>query len=139
MRQHEKGGAIYGLLAAIGLIVVLMAVFFASCFSNASGQTVGMPSVERHHRDGGGDHRYRHDRGREGDGEEYGNSGSCQSGGCDNRSRRCERTSGDCRSSFSPGPFKDSPVTICLPNSCNSDGRDRGGQGQDPQPGETPR
>lgn len=31
-----------------------------------------------------------------------------------NDQERCERAQGDCRGSFSPGPFKDSPVTIII-------------------------
>lgn len=67
-----------------------------------------------------------------------GSQGDCQSGGCGNRSRRCDRSSGDCRSSFSPGPFKDSPVTICLPYSCNSGGQQSGGNRQNPPPDQPP-
>ena len=55
----------------------------------------------------------------------------CRGGGCGTHSRRCEGSRGDCRSSFSPGPFKDSPVTICAPYSCNSGGEQSGGNRQD--------
>lgn len=119
--RRERGGAIVGFLAAIGVLVVVMAVFFASCFSSASGQTRSLgPAVEHHHRDGGGDR--------------YGDGGGSRGGdnGDGNDQRRCHRSSGDCRSSFSPGPFKDSPVVICMPNSCN--GQDQPGRsGQQPQ------
>lgn len=33
--MNERGGAIYGLLAAIGFVVVLMAIIFAVCMGNA--------------------------------------------------------------------------------------------------------
>lgn len=36
--RDERGGAIYGLLAAIGLVVVLMVLFFAGCFGAAGAQ-----------------------------------------------------------------------------------------------------
>lgn len=88
----------------------------------------------RHYGDDGGYRGYDDDR----DDDGYnGNRGDCQSGGCGNRSRRCDRSSGDCRSSFSPGPFKDSPVVICFPMSCNGD--DGGGDGdRGPGPGKRP-
>lgn len=135
--MNERGGVsamVLWWVAGFAVFFIFMGVACSACFrDDDSSHSLGRVELINHHHDGGG-HRYRHDRGRDRDGEEYGNSGSCQSGGCDNRSRRCERSSGDCRSSFSPGPFKDSPVTICLPNSCNSDGRDHGGQ--NPPPGE---
>lgn len=40
------------------------------------------------------------------------------------------------RGAFSPGPFKDSPVTICLPYSCNSGGEQSGGNRENPPPRE---
>lgn len=130
MRRDETGGAIYGLLAAIGLMVVLMAVFFASCFSSASGQTNSMgPIVERHHRDGG---------------DRYGDGGGSRGGdnGDGNDQRRCHGARGDCRGSFSPGPFDRSPVEIhdvCISPNCSNFGHGGDGQGQDPQAGEQPR
>lgn len=33
--MNERGGAIYGFLAAIGLVIVLLALFMAGCFANA--------------------------------------------------------------------------------------------------------
>lgn len=45
MTDREQGGAIYGLLAGIGFIVVAMAIMFAVCVNNA-----GADSVARRHR-----------------------------------------------------------------------------------------
>ena len=64
--RDERGGAIWGFLSAIGLVVVLLAILFAACFNSATGQTVqhrslGRPVLVRHDRpcradcdDGGG-------------------------------------------------------------------------------------
>lgn len=38
------------------------------------------------------------------------------------------------RGAFSPGPFRDSPVVICAPYSCNSGGEQSGGNRQDNPP-----
>lgn len=47
------------------------------------------------------------------------------------------RNRGRDRGAFSPGPFRDSPVTICLPYSCNSGGEQSGGNRNDgPRPDE---
>lgn len=47
--MNERGGAIYGFLAAIGLVVVLIAIVFAGCFANAgASQPRSAPAVERH-------------------------------------------------------------------------------------------
>lgn len=59
-------------------------------------------------------------------------------GSRDDRNRNRNRD----RGAFSPGPFRDSPVTICLPYSCNSGGeqsggnRNDGGRGDEPPPDE---
>lgn len=42
------------------------------------------------------------------------------------------------RGAFSPGPFRDSPVIICLPYSCNSGGEQSGGNRQNPPPRQGP-
>lgn len=57
-------------------------------------------------------------------------------GSRDDRNRNRNRD----RGAFSPGPFRDSPVTICLPYSCNSGGEQSGGnrndRGNEPPPEE---
>lgn len=113
---------------------------FCALFAGAILLTPAAPAYANHSRDRCG----RYDD-CQGDGYGNGSQGDCQSGGCGNRSRRCENARGDCRSSFSPGPFDHSPVTIiiCPPGTvnCGSGGGqgDGGGQGQNPQPGERPR
>lgn len=82
------------------------------------------------------------------DSSDYGNErGNCNREGNCNDQRRCQGNNcTDNHKSFSPD-LKDSPVTICMPGStCYFDGKKDpnqppkgGGQGQDPQPGETPR
>lgn len=73
-----------------------------------------------------------------------GDRGDCNREGNCNDQRRCQGNNcTDNHKSFSPD-LKDSPVTICMPGStCYFDGNGQpkkdGGQGQDPQPGETPR
>lgn len=78
-----------------------------------------------------------------------GDRGDCNREGNCNDQRRCQGDHcTDNHKSFSPD-LKDSPVTICMPGStCYFDGngqkkgdKDGGkdGQGEDPQPGETPR
>lgn len=52
--RDERGGAIWGFLGAIGLVVVLMAIFFAACFNSASGtpahRSLGRTEPIRHDR-----------------------------------------------------------------------------------------
>jgi hypothetical protein len=61
--RNDQGGAIYGFLAAIGVMVVLLAIFFSACFSNAGAQhSLGKIQLISHHR--------HHDRDR--DGDQYG-------------------------------------------------------------------
>lgn len=133
---------ILAMIGAIALLVVLG--LFAICSDDdAETNTFGRIQLVSHNYDDGGG--YGDYQGRDDDGGyEYrrggnGSQGDCQSGGCGNRSRRCDRSTGDCRSSFSPGPFKDSPVTICLPYSCNSGGEQGGGNRENqPPPEEQP-
>lgn len=116
--RSERGGVIWGFLAAIGLIVVLMVIFFSACFSNVGAtpahRTLGRIELIRHER-GGND---------------------CDDSGCNDygnhgNQRRCQ---GDqCRGSFSPGPFDRSPIDFS--NSCISldcSGRDKGDKKQPP-------
>lgn len=123
----------FGIILGAVLVVLVLALIglFSVCTPGEDDHSLGAIQLASHYDDGdgygGGDYQGRDDDGgyeyRRGG---YGSQGDCQSGGCGNRSRRCERSSGDCRSSFSPGPFKDSPVTICLPYSCNSGGEQSG-------------
>lgn len=50
--RSERGGAIYGFLAAIGVLVVLMAIFFSACFNSAgavpAGHSLGPVELIRH-------------------------------------------------------------------------------------------
>jgi hypothetical protein len=67
------------------------------------------------------------------DGGDYGNG---------NDQRRCHRSEGDCRGSFSPGPFDRSPVdvhdnTVCFPfASCGQKDGDGKMGGDDRPPGD---
>lgn len=78
--RSNRGGAIYGFLAAIGVIVVLMAIFFSACFSNVGAvprRSLGRVELIRHDR-------CRHDRcgDRYGDGDSSnGNTGYDGEGG----------------------------------------------------------
>lgn len=129
--MNQRGGAIYGLLAAIGLVVVLLALFFAGCFANAGAQrSLGPVQLVSHERDGCWDDGY-DDCGRGGGRyrNEYGNRGD---------QRRC--TGDNCRGSFSPGPFDRSPLDFrnaCISLNCSGrdDNRDRDRR-DEPPPGE---
>lgn len=72
--------------------------------------------------DGGGDCDWN---GRCSDGDEYRHDYSNH-----DRNRNRNRD----RGAFSPGPFRDSPVVICAPYSCNSGGEQSGGNRQDQPP-----
>lgn len=111
------------IFAAIGVLVVLfILVMFAIC-NDDDQNSLSTVQLASHYDDGGdcdwsgdcGDDSYRHD---------YSNHDR-------NRNRNRDR------GAFSPGPFRDSPVVICAPYSCNSGGEQSGGNRQDqPPPGE---
>jgi hypothetical protein len=121
---RERGGAVYGLLAAIGFVVVAMAIIFAVCVS-----TTGAAPT---HHSLGRIQLIRHERG----GNDCDDSG-CNDYGNHGNQRRCQ---GDqCRGSFSPGPFDRSPIDFS--NSCISldcSGRDKGDKKQPPDQGQKP-
>jgi hypothetical protein len=79
--RDERGGAIGGLLAAIGFVVVAMAILFAVCMSNAGAQ----PTPARHR--GSCDQRYD-------DGGRNCNDGT-QGGGNGNKGRDGDTQRGD--------------------------------------------
>jgi hypothetical protein len=111
IRDKQAGGAIGGLLAAIGFVVVVMAVAFAVCM-NTTGATQSRSMAPAYHERDEGDCDWSGDCGDDSYHNEYGNRGD------QNRRRN--------RGSFSPGPFDRSPVTIiiCPPGTqyCGSDG-----------------
>lgn len=116
--MNERGGVIVGFLAAIGLVVLVMALVFAGCFGTASGQprSLGRSIVLVSYDDGDG-----------------GNDGGGYNGG-EQDQRRCYRSE-NCRGSFSPGPFDRSPVDvhdnqICISPDCS--GSHGGGTGKKP-------
>ena len=51
--RDERGGAIWGLLGAIGLVVVLMAILFSVCLANAGARphSLGTVQLVSHQRD----------------------------------------------------------------------------------------
>lgn len=130
MVQHQNPGALGGgdvkrvFGSILTLLLVLGPLTVQAHASDYDGRDRDGGWSYRHHR--GDDGRGYRDDGGDGNGYSGDQSDRCRSGGCDNRSRRCDRSSGDCRSSFSPGPFKDSPVYICAPYSCNSGGQQSG-------------
>lgn len=66
MRQ-ERGGAIYGFLAAIGFFVVVVVIAFAVCTGSAGAQPDHRPAVERHQHRGDCRRDCRDERGQRGD------------------------------------------------------------------------
>lgn len=99
----QRGGVVADILIFIGAVVVVAAVAGVAC-----GQCVGSAGAE------GWAPGTSYHEGRRGDGGDNGNG---------NDQRRCHHATGDCRGSFSPGPFDRSPVdafngnTVCLPGS----------------------
>lgn len=116
--MSEHGGvsrAILWSIAAAVTFLVLMGVACSACFNKNDdhGRSLGWVELIRHDRDGRG-----------------GDSGGEQGSG--NDQRRCHGARGDCRGSFSPGPFDRSPIDIhdnCISPDCS--GRSRK---QDPPP-----
>lgn len=123
--MRERGGIFVDLLAAIGVVVVVLALIFAGCFSNAGasqphslGDRASFVAYHGGDDDGGDSYSQR-----EGCGE--------QGGGCNNRRR--EDYSGAC-SKYNCQNFDKSPVdhsfifapTICMPGAtCYGDSGDK--------------
>lgn len=134
------------ILAIIGgFVVVLVLLLFAVCNDdddNSLGRTFNEQAISftvpvaparfvASHDDGGECWDEYDCRGREyGDGDGYSQRYDQNYGSRDDRNRNRNRD----RGAFSPGPFRDSPVTICLPYSCNSGGEQSGGNRENPPP-----
>jgi hypothetical protein len=108
LAERQRGGAAADVLIFIGALVVIAAVAGVAC-----GSGVGLSGAQ----DGG----YRPGVTRYHDGRD-GNSGGENGNG--NDQRRCHNARGDCRGSFSPGPFDRSPVEIhdndvCISPNCS--------------------
>lgn len=132
--MRERGGAIGGLLAAIGLLVVLMAIAFAVCVGTtgaSQSRSLGRIHLVSHRYDDGGDCDWNGDCGDDYGGNRYGGEGN------HNDNRRCR---GDqCRGSFSPGPFDRSPIEmhdVCVSLDCS--GREKKHKDDKPPPDESP-
>lgn len=125
------------ILAVIGgLVVLFVLALFAVCNDDPDDPN-GWARVQVASHEYGGDGGYdgggecwdEYDcRGREyGDGDGYSQRYDQNYGSRDDRNRNRNRD----RGAFSPGPFRDSPVTICLPYACNSGGEQSGGNRND--------
>lgn len=123
------------ILAGLGLIVVLFVfALFALCNDDENDPN-SWARLQIAYHDGGG-----YDDGEcwdsyDCEGRGYGRDRYDQNyGSRDDRNRNRNRD----RGAFSPGPFRDSPVTICLPYSCNSGGEQSGGNRNDDRRDEPP-
>lgn len=119
----------FGVILVCGMVVLVLALIglFAVCTPGEDDHSLGRIQVAYHERGRCYDE-YDCDDGY-GEGDGYSQRYDQNYGSRDDRNRNRNRD----RGAFSPGPFRDSPVTICLPNSCNSDGR---GRGDEPPPEE---
>lgn len=108
MNVSERGGAIGGLLATIGFIVVVMAILFAVCVSTTGASQHSLAPVAAYH-----------------DGQECERQSDCDSQSYDQwRNEDRNRNRNRNRGAFSPGPFDRSPVdafnNMCMPGAtCN--------------------
>lgn len=138
--RSQRGDWRFGPIA--GLIIVVLAIIglFAVCFGDdddnrslgrtfneqAVSLTVPIESttfvagIENHEDEGNCDW----------DGDCDGQRYDQNYGSRDDRNRNRNRD----RGAFSPGPFRDSPVVICAPYSCNSGGEQSGGNRSDQPP-----
>lgn len=122
--MSERGAWTFGPI--IGTIIVVLAIigFFAVCTGDGDDEidTLGRVELISHEYDC--DPSWDNCGGQEYD-QNYGSR--------DDRNRNRNRD----RGAFSPGPFRDSPVTICAPYSCNSGGEQSGGnRSENPPPDE---
>lgn len=115
----EDGGAGWVTLAILGFAVLLLIGGFAFCDLLIEDESE--PGDEHFF---GRAELVSHDYGDEYGGGDYDN----RYGSEDDRNRNRNRD----RGAFSPGPFRDSPVTICAPYSCNSGGEQSGGDRENP-------
>lgn len=109
--RDQRGGAIYGLLAAIGFVVVAMAIVFAVCVSTTGASERSLAPVAAY-RDG-------QDCERQSDCDRQSYDGQWSN---EDRNRNRNRN----RGAFSPGPFDRSPVdafnNMCMPGATCSYG-----------------
>lgn len=113
--------------AVVGFVVVALVV--GTCVACSDDDQEGYKPMQlvSHQYDGGGDCDWS---GQCGGGDEYRHDYSNH-----DRNRNRQRD----RGAFSPGPFRDSPVVICAPYSCNSGGEQSGGNRENqPPPEEQP-
>lgn len=128
------------ILAGIGFVVVLVALLLFAVCNDDDNDADSFGSVRlvfaAHQYDGGECWDEYDCRGRGyGDDDSYGNGRYDYDYGAHDRNRNRRRN----RGAFSPGPFDRSPVTICLPYSCNSGGEQSGGnRNEQPPPDEEP-
>lgn len=124
--RSERGDLTFGPIAGLIIIVLALVGLFAICSGDDDDDVDGLGRIElvSHRYDDGGDCDWRGDCG----GQEYDQN----YGSRDDRNRNRNRD----RGAFSPGPFRDSPVTICLPYSCNSGGEQSGGNRENQPPPE---
>lgn len=124
----------FGIIIGVIMVILVLALIglFAVCTPGEDDHSLGAIQLVRYDerarcyddgcyddggyqgRDDDGGYEYRHD---------YSNHDR-------NRNRNRDR------GAFSPGPFRDSPVVICAPYSCNSGGEQSGGNRENPPPGD---
>ena len=132
-RKGERGGVPLALIIAVVLVLVLLGGFGLcgdALFEDEDERNdLGLVRVElvSHEYDDGGYYE---------DGDEGYGGGQNYEDQWSNEDRNRNRNRN--RGAFSPGPFRDSPVTICLPYSCNSGGEQSGDNrgGDEPPPDE---
>lgn len=133
MRLRDmRGDWRFGPIAGLVIIAFAIIGFFAVCFgSGDNGNRDGLGKTQLAYYDEQPrcyDDGYCDD---EGDG--YSQRYDQNYGSRDDRNRNRNRD----RGAFSPGPFRDSPVVICAPYSCNSGGEQSGGnRSEQPPPNE---
>lgn len=121
--MNERGTWTFGPIAGLAIVILAVIGFFALCTPDGDHEvnTLGPIELASHGYDDGC-----------WDGGCY-DGGSDQDYGSHDRNRNRNRD----RGAFSPGPFRDSPVTICAPYSCNSGGEQSGGnRSENPPPNE---
>jgi hypothetical protein len=123
LRKQNAGQL--GVIVGVGIVILVLAIIglLAVCTPGEDDHSLGRVQLASHGYDGGYDDGGDCDwSGQCGDGDEYRHDYSNH-----DRNRNRNRD----RGAFSPGPFRDSPVTICAPYSCNSGGEQSGGNRED--------